>query len=251
MTNQGTNTTGDPGPSPRTNELGQPIGRAVEGWTPRPLPDRAPFEGRLCRLEPLDASRHLEALFAANALDTEGRNWTYLSYGPFPDIESYRAWFEMAAASTDPLWFAIIDRALGRAVGVASYLRIDPPNGVIEVGHLAFSPLLQRTAAATEAMYLMARRAFDELGYRRYEWKCDTYNEPSRLAALRLGFRYEGTFRQHLVMKGRNRDNAWLSILDTEWPPIRAALEAWLDPSNFDGEGQQQASLASFMPPRE
>ncbi|MCC6237437.1 MAG: GNAT family N-acetyltransferase [Dehalococcoidia bacterium] len=234
----------------RTNELGQPIGAPVEGWTPRALPARAPLEGSRCRLEPLDAARHLEALHEANQLDVDGRNWTYLPYGPFPTLEAYRDWFTIAAASTDPLWFAIVDRALDRAVGVASYLRIDPVNGVIEVGHLAFSPLLQRTPVATEAMYLMARHAFDDLGYRRYEWKCDTFNAPSRNAALRLGFRAEGTFRQAVVMKGRNRDNAWFSILDSEWPAIRAALEGWLAPSNFDDAGQQRAALASFMPPR-
>lgn len=233
--------------TPRRNALGQPIGEPLDGWEPRPLPPPAPLEGRLCRLEPLDPARHLEALFAANSLDADGRNWTYLPYGPWDSIESYGAWFEAAAASADPLWFAIVSRESARAIGVASYLRIDPANGAIEVGHLAFSPLLQRTAAATEALYLLARRAFEELGYRRLEWKCDSFNEPSRAAALRLGFRYEGMFRQAVVMKGRNRDNAWFSMLDGEWPAVRAALEAWLDPANFDEQGRQRRALSALL----
>jgi len=233
---------------PRANEFGQPIGPPVEGWTARPRPPRTPMQGRLCRLEPLEAARHAEALFEANAIDPEGRNWTYLPYGPWPDFEAYRAWVAERETSEDPLWYAIVDLATERPVGVATYLRIDPPNGVIEVGHLAFSPLLQRRPAATEAMYLMARRAFDELGYRRYEWKCDAFNAPSWGAAERLGFTYEGTFRQAAVVKGRNRDTAWLSILDGEWPSIRAALEAWLAPTNFDPEGHQLRRLADIMP---
>jgi RimJ/RimL family protein N-acetyltransferase len=235
---------------PRLNDLGQPIGPALEGWVARPRPTRAPIEGRLVRIEPLDPARHAAALHDANALDLEGRNWTYLSYGPFPTLEAYRVWLEPAAASEDPLFFAIVDRTTERPAGVASFLRIDPANGCIEVGHLAYSPLLQRTAGATEAMYLMARRAFDELGYRRYEWKCDSFNAPSRAAAERLGFRYEGTFRQAVVLKGRSRDNAWFSMLDSEWPAIRAGLEAWLEPANFDGEGRQRQSLAAFVPER-
>jgi len=209
------------------------------------------MEGRLCRLEPLDVERHVEALQAAYALDVEGRNWTYLNYGPFPTVDSYREWVEAHALGDDPLFFAIVDRASERPVGVASHLRIDPANGVIEVGHLAYSPLLQRQPGATEAMYLMARRVFDELGYRRYEWKCDSLNAASRAAAERLGFRHEGTFRQAVVLKGRNRDSAWLSILDSEWPAVRAALEAWLDPANFDDAGRQRRRLAEFMPRRE
>jgi RimJ/RimL family protein N-acetyltransferase len=227
---------------PRTNEFGQPIGPPLEGWTPPPRPPRTPLEGRLCRLDPLDLS-HLEALHAAYARDPEGRNWTYLAYGPFETIEAYRGWVGAHALGDDPLFFAITDRAQPGPVGVASYLRIAPADGAIEVGHLSYSPLLQRTPAATEAMYLMARRAF-ELGYRRYEWKCDALNAPSRAAAERLGFRYEGTFRQATVLKGRSRDTAWYSILDSEWPPLRARLEAWLAPENFDAGGHQRRRLA-------
>ena len=229
--------------SGRTNELGQPIGEPVSGWTPRERPPRTPMVGRWCRLEPLDPARHAAQLHAANATDGDGRMWTYLTMEPFASEEAYRAWADRAAASEDPLFHAILD-ALGRAVGVATFMRIDPAMGVIEVGNIAYSPLLQRTAAATEAMYLMMRRAFDERGYRRYEWKCDALNAPSRAAAERLGFHYEGLFRQALVYKGRNRDTAWYSITDKEWPARKAAFEAWLDPANFDVDGRQRRALA-------
>jgi RimJ/RimL family protein N-acetyltransferase len=181
-------------------------------------------------------------LHAANALDTEGRMWTYLAYGPFPDEASYTAWIVDRETSTDPLFFAYVEQAQRRPVGVGSYLRIDPPNGVIEVGHLAYSPLLQRTIAATEAMYLMMRHAF-ELGYRRYEWKCNAINLGSRRAAERLGFTFEGVFRQHMVYKGRNRDTAWYSIVDAEWPRVRSGFERWLAPGNFDASGRQRRTL--------
>jgi RimJ/RimL family protein N-acetyltransferase len=230
-----------------TNPLGQPIGPPVPGWVPRPRPPRTPMQGRLCRLEPLDVAKHAAALHAAHALDREGRNWTYLPYGPFGSAADYARWVEWAAAQEDPQFFAILDAATELPLGVASYLRIDPAMGVIEVGHLAFSPALQRKPAATEAMYLMMRRAFEELGYRRYEWKCDSFNAPSCRAAERLGFRYEGTFRQAVVMKGRNRDNAWYSILDGEWPALKQAFEAWLDPANFDASGAQRRRLGECM----
>jgi RimJ/RimL family protein N-acetyltransferase len=227
---------------PRTNELGQPIGEPVPRWTARSRPPRTPIVGVRCRLEPLDAAAHARALHDAYAADVDHRNWTYLPYGPFATSDEYRAWVESVQSDDDPLFYAIVD-ASGHPVGVASFLRIDPVMGSIEVGHLNYSPELQRTSAATEAMYMMMRRAFDELGYRRYEWQCDSFNEPSRAAALRLGFRYEGTFRQIRVMKGRNRDNAWFSIVDGEWPAVRSALERWLDPSNFDQDGKQLRRL--------
>ncbi len=229
------------------NGFGQPIGSPVPGWTARPRPPRTAMDGRYCRLEPLDPARHADDLFAANAGDTDGRNWTYLGTEPPATREAYRAWAEGMAAGDDPLFHAIVAQDTGRAVGVAAYLRIDPANGVIEVGHINYSPLLQRTRAATEAMALMMRRAFDELGYRRYEWKCDSLNAPSRAAAERLGFQYEGLFRQALVYKGRNRDTAWFSILDREWPALRAAYERWLDPANFDGAGRQKARLPDLI----
>ena len=202
--------------------------------------------GRFCRLEALDAATHAVALHGAYAADVEGRTWTYLPYGPFDSAGAYAAWVESVQAADDPIFHAIVDLASGRPLGVASYLRIEPTMGVIEVGHLSFAPPLQRTAAATEAMFLMMRRTFDELGYRRYEWKCDALNAPSCAAAERLGFRYEGTFRQAVVMKQRNRDTAWYSIVDGEWPELRRASEAWLDPTNFDDAGRQRRSLGEL-----
>jgi RimJ/RimL family protein N-acetyltransferase len=202
------------------------------------------MQGRFCRVEPL-ASGHVDDLWDANSDDTLGKNWTYLSVGPFQDRAGYRAWVESVIPSEDPLFHAIIDEVTGRAVGVASFMRIDPTNGVIEVGHINFSPRLQRTPAATEAMFLMMRRVFAELGYRRYEWKCDSLNAPSQRAADRLGFSYEGLFRQAVVYKGRNRDTAWFSIVDSEWPRLEAAYEAWLDPSNFVA-GQQVRALTGL-----
>lgn len=229
--------------SPHRNHLGQPIGPLLPGWTPRPRPPRTPMQGRLCRLEPVEADRHARALHEAYAEDADGRNWTYLPYGPFPSAEAYAAAIQSVEDLDDPVFFAIVDLAAERPVGVASYLRIEPAMGAIEVGGILYSPALQRHPAATEAMYLMMRRVFDELGYRRYEWKCDSLNAASRRAALRLGFRYEGIFRQMMVIKGRSRDSAWFSVLDSEWPALRAAFERWLDPSNFDAEGRQRARL--------
>ena len=198
--------------------------------------------GRFCRLEPLDPSAHTEQLWAAFSRDQDGRNWTYLFHGPYDAIEAFADWIRTAASSADPMFFAVIDRAREAAAGVAAYLRIAPAAGSIEVGHINFSPLLQRTPAATEAMYLMMKHAF-ELGYRRYEWKCDALNAPSRAAAERLGLTFEGVFRQALVYKGRNRDSAWYSAIDKEWPALKAAFEAWLAPSNFDQLGRQKQSL--------
>jgi RimJ/RimL family protein N-acetyltransferase len=230
-----------------TTARAQPIGAALPDWSTRPRPPRTTLEGRLCRLEMLEAERHTAELFAANRLDTEGRNWTYLAYGPFDRLEDYRGWVEKVAAADDPLFHAIIDLSTGKAAGVASLMRIDPANGVIEVGHINYSPLLQRKPAATEAMFLLMRRVFDELGYRRYEWKCDSLNVPSRAAALRLGFQYEGLFRQASVYKGRNRDTVWYSIIDGEWPALKRAYGAWLAPANLDGAGQQRQSLGALI----
>jgi RimJ/RimL family protein N-acetyltransferase len=228
------------------HELTQPIGFPLPQWTARPRPPRSAMEGRYCTVEPMDPARHAADLHAAYLLDSEGRNWTYLPYGPFTRFDEYRDWLERASAADDPLVHCIIERQSGRAVGVASLMRIDPAAGVIEVGGINYAPPLQRTPAATEAMYLMMRRVFDELGYRRYEWKCDALNAPSRAAALRLGFRYEGMFRQATVYKGRNRDTCWFSILDSEWPAFKSAFERWLDPENFDAGGRQRQSLSSL-----
>jgi RimJ/RimL family protein N-acetyltransferase len=230
------------------NEFNQLIGAPMPDWSPRALPSRNPMTGDFCRVEPLDLDRHAADLFAANGTATDGRNWTYLPHGPYAAFEPYRASLAAAIGRDRALAHAIVAHDRGRAVGVASYLAIDPANGTIEVGAINYSPLLQRKPAATEAMYLMMRRVFDELGYRRYEWKCDSLNAPSRAAAQRLGFRYEGLFRQAMAYKGRNRDTAWFSVIDSEWPALKAAFERWLDPSNFDAEGRQRASLASFRP---
>jgi RimJ/RimL family protein N-acetyltransferase len=232
------------------NHLGQVVGPPLPDWTARPRPPRTPMLGRLCRLELLDAALHARALYEAYAEDESGRNWTYLPYGPFVSADAYSEWVGARQQGDDPLFYAIVCADSGRPVGVASYLRIEPAMGAIEVGHLCYSPALQRSAIATEAMYLMMRRAFDELGYRRYEWKCDSLNGPSRRAAERLGFRYEGTFRQMMVIKQRSRDSAWFSILDSEWPALRSAFERWLDPGNFDASGAQRARLEDLRKPR-
>ncbi|HKB13930.1 MAG TPA: GNAT family protein [Vicinamibacterales bacterium] len=230
------------------NALEQPIGFSVGGWKPPPRPPRAPMIGRTCRVEPLDPVRHGAQLHAANMLDREHRHWTYLPYGPFATFDDYAAWLHAVAASDDPMFHAIVDLATGEAVGVASYLRIDPAAGSIEVGHINYSPKLQRTVAATEAMYLMMKRAF-ELGYRRYEWKCHSLNARSRAAAQRYGFSYEGIFRQARVDKGRNRDTAWYAAIDREWPALDAAFRRWLDPANFDARGRQLTKLADLTAP--
>lgn len=230
----------------RINHLGQPIGDAVPGWMARPRPPRTAMIGQYCRVEPLDAERHAAELFTALRDDGDGRNWTYLAVEPFTDLTSYKAWLSELALKEDPLFHAIVDAETDEAEGVAALMRIDPANGAIEVGHINYAPRLQATTAATEAMFLLMRRAFDELGYRRYEWKCDSLNEPSCRAAERLGFTFEGTFRQASVVKGRNRDTAWFSIIDSEWPAIRAALESWLAPGNFDEHGEQRRRLADL-----
>lgn len=230
------------------NELGQPIGHPVAGWRAPERPPRTAMVGRTCRVEPFDSARHVEDLFRANALDADGRGWTYLPYGPFAEVAAYRRWVDATCLGDDPLFHAVVDPTTGAAVGVASYLRIDPTLGSIEVGHLRFSPLLQRKPAATEAMFLMMKRAFD-LGYRRYEWKCDSLNAPSRAAARRLGFSFEGIFRQALVYKRRNRDSAWFSVIDRDWPALERAFTRWLDPANFDADGRQRSRLSELTAP--
>ena len=227
------------------NELGQPIGLPVPDWTAPPLPDQSPLVGRYCRLEGLQVVRHAQDLFAAYNLDPTGATWTYLGYGPFPDVAAFEAWMAGAERSTDPLFYAIIDLARDQVVGYISYLRIAPAAGSIEVGSVVYSPLLQRTPAGTEAIYLLMQHAFT-LGYRRFEWKCDALNAPSRRAAQRYGFSCEGIFRQALIYKGRNRDTAWYACIDQEWPALDAAYQRWLDPTNFDEQGQQRHTLGEF-----
>jgi RimJ/RimL family protein N-acetyltransferase len=233
-------------PEPRRNNFGQEIGWPLPDWQPAKRPSLTPIEGRFAVVEPLDAERHAAGLFAANA-EGDGRNFTYYPYGPVAALDAYLTWIASVAGDASRLFHAIIDKPSGKAVGVACYANITPAVGVIEIASLNFSPRLQRKPAATEAHYLLMRRAFDELGYRRYEWKCDSCNLPSRAAALRLGFTYEGLFRQAVVYRDRNRDSMYFSIIDKEWPRIKAAFERWLDPANFDIEGQQKASLSSFQ----
>ena len=230
------------------NHLDQPVGPIVREWEAPPHPLHEPMVGRYCSLEPLDPNRHAESLFAANSLDVGGRNWTYLPYGPFESLAGYRTWIEQYCCGSDPLFYAIVDPVKNAAAGVASYLRINPNSGSIEVGHINYSPLFQRTPAATEAMYLMMSRAFG-LGYRRYEWKCDALNTSSRAAAQRLGLSFEGIFRQATIVKGRNRDTAWYAAADREWPAIQEAFIEWLSPSNFDERGRQRTRLSGLTAP--
>lgn len=222
------------------------FGDPVPDFRTPPRPSGEVLEGRLVRLEPVDADRHAADLFAANSADD--RIWGYLPYGPFGSFADYEAWVRRMQGGTDPFFYAIVDRATGRATGVASYLRITPEAGSIEVGHICYSPALQGTVAATEAMFLMMDWAF-RAGYRRYEWKCDALNMPSRRAASRLGFSYEGIFRQATIVKGRNRDTAWFAVIDREWPALRAAFRAWLSPANFGADGRQKARLSDLTAP--
>ena len=224
--------------------MSAPLGEPVPDFTPPPPPGGAPIAGRFVTLEPLDPDRHAAELFAAN----RGADavWTYLGYGPFPSLDAYRDWQSRMAASTDPVFLALSDVASGLTVGVAAFLRIDRANGVIEIGHIQMSPALQRTSAASEAIMLMIRWAF-EAGYRRVEWKCNDLNAPSMRAAERYGFTYEGTFRNHMIVKGRNRDTAWWAITDRDWPAVDRAHRRWLAAENFTDDGRQVHALGELM----
>lgn len=221
------------------------LGEIVSDVTPARLPQRQTLQGRFVSIEPLDPSFHADALYEGTQGDDRDQLWRYLFEGPFPDRPSFDAYLQRQAASEDPLFFAIVDRSSGLAVGEAAYLRVEPIHQVIEIGHIIFTAKLQRSAGATEAMFLMAQHVFD-LGYRRYEWKCNAVNAPSMRAARRLGFTFEGIFRQHMIVKGRNRDTAWFSMLDGEWPERKANFERWLDPDNFDQHGRQKLSLTEL-----
>ncbi len=222
---------------------------ALAGWQPRPRPARAPLAGRYARLEPLEPARHGDELHAASMAPGAEARFRYLSDAP-QERAAFEGWLARAAASDDPLYFAVIDLATGRCEGRQSFLRIAPEHGVIEIGAILWGPSIARTRVATEACFLAARHAFDALGYRRFEWKCDARNEPSMRAARRFGFTYEGTFRQHMVVKGESRDTAWFAIIDRDWPARRAAFERWLDPDNFDAAGRQKTRLAEPPPAR-
>ena len=221
------------------------LGNVVE-WVPARVPGRAPIAGQTVRLDPLDPAAHARSLFASShGQETDPDLWQYMAVGPFAMLEEFARWLEICAASSDPLFFTVVDEHTGHPSGMASYLRITPAHGVIEIGNIWFSAALQRTRQATEAIFLLARHAFDDLGCRRLEWKCDALNARSRRAAERFGFRYEGLFRQHMVVKGRNRDTAWFALTDRDWPAVRSAFEQWLVPENFDAGGQQRQSLAA------
>ncbi len=229
-------------PRHRTNELGQPIGPDLGPWTPPPRPQATTLEGRWTRLERLDVDHHLGDLWQAFSADDDGRMWTYLPFGPFADEAELTSTITALDGERDLRFFAVVDPASGEALGLLSYLRIEPDAGSIEVGAVMFSPRLQRTRMATEALFLMADHVF-ELGYRRFEWKCDALNEPSRRAADRFGFSYEGIFRQATVYKHRSRDTAWFAMVDHEWPTRREGYRTWLAEENFDDRGRQRRPL--------
>lgn len=230
--------------SHRFNHLDQPVGFALSDWKAPPFPPHDVREGRYARLEPLDAGKHARELFEAQAEDRTGARWTYLFSGPYPEFEPFEKYLQGSQMSKDPQFYAIIDRETGKAGGYATWMRIEPKHGVIEVGNIYLAPRLSQTRAATDAIYLFIAHAF-ELGYRRFEWKCDSCNIPSRRAATRFGFTYEGTFRQAVVNKGRNRDTTWFSIIDRDWNGgLKDAYLRWLDPSNFDATGKQRQKLS-------
>lgn len=222
------------------------VSEDLSNWQARPRPERKVLEGRYVRLEPLDPVRHGDGLFEASTVaDAESRFRWLFEYPP-ENRAAFEPWLQKMAASEDPLFFAVVDKASGRVAGRQTLMRIDPTHGVIEIGNIYWAPLVAQRPAATEAQFLFAHYIFEELGYRRYEWKCNNRNEPSKKAAARFGFRFEGVFRQHMVVKGENRDTAWYSITDKEWPPLRRAYEAWLDPSNFQADGSQKRRLEDF-----
>ena len=227
------------------NEYGQPVGEPLSGWTARARPERTTLQGRFCRLEPLNADVHGVELYKAYRHAPDWRDWTYYPVGPFDTEAGYLAYAREAAGSSDDLHYAVIDLATGRPVGTLALIRVDPASGAIEVGYVNFSPLLKQTPVSTEAQFLLMRYVFDGLGYRRYEWKCDALNAPSRKTATRLGFTFEGIFRQVTVYKGRNRDTAWFAIIDKDWPEVKRAFEQWLAPDNFTSEGVQRTSLSA------
>ncbi|WEM44213.1 GNAT family protein (plasmid) [Photobacterium sp. DA100] len=229
------------------NQLQQPIGTPMPDWQGASIPEPVTLSGHFTRLEPLSPNLHGNDLFAAFSADHENRMWTYMFMGPFDNKESFFDWLTPLEHSRDPLFFAIIDPTTGQAVGIASYMRIVPQMGVIEIGNFLFSSKLQKTPAATEAIHLMLKHAFETLGYRRCEWKCDSLNHPSRRAAERLGFIYEGLFRQAIVYNGRNRDTTWYAIIDRDWPTVERAHQAWLSADNFDENGQQKVRLAELL----
>ncbi|RFC67449.1 MULTISPECIES: GNAT family N-acetyltransferase [Mesorhizobium] len=218
----------------------------LKNWTPRSRPERKVLEGQYVRLEPLSAARHGDGLYEAATVGNADERFLWLGEYTPESRAAFQPWLEKVEASEDPLYFVVIDKPTGKVVGRQTLMRIDAPNGVIEIGNIHWGPLMQRRPAATEAQYLFMRYIFDELGYRRWEWKCNNRNEPSKSAALRFGFKSEGLFRQHMIIKGENRDTAWFSIIDKEWPALKKAYDGWLHPSNFDSGGIQKRRLEEF-----
>lgn len=231
------------------NQFGQPVGDALIDWQPRQHPSRVVLEGRYCRLEPLKVE-HGEALFSAYAQAEDTRSWTWLLREPDASADEFTEWVASVCELSDPIHFTVINTQTQTPVGTLALMRIDLKNGVVEVGHVHFSPLLSRTPMSTEAQYLLMQYVFNTLGYRRYEWKCNSLNEPSRKTALRLGFQFEGRFRQALVTKGHNRDTDWFSIIDNEWPALASAFESWLAIDNFTADGSQKRTLESWRETR-
>jgi RimJ/RimL family protein N-acetyltransferase len=222
----------------------KPIGPIVDPLPPGTVPDLRPIHGRWMRLDPVQVERHATSLFSAiDGKDPEGHLWTYMAYGPFGSAEVFSSWLKEKQAARDPWFYAFVNRSTGEALGMGSFMRADAANGAIEIGNIWLAPALQRTREGTEAVYLMMRHCFDDLGVRRLEWKCDALNATSRRSALRYGFTFEGIFRQHFIIKGRNRDTAWFSMLDKEWPEIRKGFEVWLAEDNFDKNGVEKAKL--------
>lgn len=232
-------------PSVPHPDSGLPVGHELAAAQAK-RPSRVTLEGRYARLEPLDPAKHARELFDATHGPDREAIWAYIGDGPYADFDSFRTSLEAKAKSEDPLFFTIVDKADGKAKGYSTLMRIDVPNRVIEVGNIVYGSAMQKTPLATEVQYLLMRHAFDDLGFRRYEWKCNALNAPSRKAAARYGFSYEGLFRQHMIIKGRNRDTAWYAIVDGEWPAIKQAFEQWLAPDNFGPDGQQKKSLATL-----
>jgi RimJ/RimL family protein N-acetyltransferase len=223
----------------------RPVGPIVDPLPPGAAPDLRPLHGRWTRLDALSLAHHGLSLWNSFAHDDpNGDVWTWMPYGPFADEATFLEWLKAREAARDPWFYAIVKRDTGMAVGMGAFMRLDAANGAIEIGNIWMSPVLQRTREATEAIYLMMRHAFDDLGVRRLEWKCDALNTPSRQAATRFGFQFEGLFKQHMIIKGRNRDTAWFAIIDKDWPKIRAGFEAWLDEGNFDEAGRQRSTLS-------
>lgn len=227
----------------RVNKFGQPVGQDMPGWAPRPLPQKIILEGVYCDLEPISAALHGNALYDAHNVEDDEPLWTYLFNEKPESKEAFLAFVDTLAASGDPLHFAVVDKTSKQALGTLSLMRIDSNNGVIEIGHVNYSRALQKTRLASEAVYLLLKYVYAGLGFRRCEWKCDNYNEPSKKAALRFGFSYEGLFRQAVIIKNRTRDTAWFASIDKEWPMLKAGFERWLDPSNFDEHGGQKNRL--------